>query len=234
MQFGPVWRILIAIVGTSIVNEATATAASDPGEKRPEPAVWAAQLIEASPIASVISDPRLPDNPIICVNQPFIELTGYGVDEIIGRNCRFLSGPGTEPWLTERIRQGVRDHQPVLVEILNYKKDGKPFRNAVLIAPIYDETDELLYFLGSQIELVDDQPQISLARRERAATMLKTLSPRQLDVTRMVAQGLRNKQIAAELDLAEKTVKMHRGIVMKKLGLETAADLVRIAVEAGD
>ncbi|WP_454599482.1 LuxR C-terminal-related transcriptional regulator [Qipengyuania sp. SM2507] len=191
-------------------------------------------MIEASPIASVISDPRLPDNPIICVNQPFIELTGYGVDEIIGRNCRFLSGPGTEPWLTERIRQGVRDHQPVLVEILNYKKDGKPFRNAVLIAPIYDETDELLYFLGSQIELVDDQPQISLARRERAATMLKTLSPRQLDVTRMVAQGLRNKQIAAELDLAEKTVKMHRGIVMKKLGLETAADLVRIAVEAGD
>ena len=221
-------------MGTGIVRKATATAASDPGADFAEPAVWVTRLIEASPIASVISDPRLPDNPIICVNAPFIELTGYGVDEILGRNCRFLSGPGTEPWLTERIRQGVRDHQPVLVEILNYKKDGQPFRNAVLIAPIYDETDELLYFLGSQIELADDQPQISLARRERAATMLKTLSPRQLDVTRMVAQGLRNKQIAAELGLAEKTVKMHRGIVMKKLGLETAADLVRIAVEAGD
>ena len=221
-------------MGTSIASEATATEASVPAEMCPEPAAWVTQLIEASPIASVISDPRLPDNPIICVNQPFIELTGYGVDEIVGRNCRFLSGPGTEPWVTERIRKGVRDHRPVLVEILNYKKSGQPFRNAVLIAPIYDERDELLYFLGSQIELNDDHPQISLARRERAATMLKTLSPRQLDVTRMVAQGLRNKQIAAELDLSEKTVKMHRGIVMKKLGLETAADLVRIAVAAGD
>lgn len=220
--------------GTSIVDEVMATASHDPGGDFSEPAPWAAQLIAASPIASVISDPRLPDNPIICVNQPFIELTGYGVDEIVGRNCRFLSGPGTEPWLTERIRQGVRDHQPVLVEILNYKKGGQPFRNAVLIAPIYDETDELLYFLGSQIELSDDHPQFALARRERAAALLKTLSPRQLAVTRMVAQGLRNKQIAAELDLSEKTVKMHRGIVMKKLGLETAADLVRIAVEAGD
>lgn len=194
---------------------------------------WVDALIRHSPIASVISNPRLPDNPIVSVNKPFIELTGYSEDEILGRNCRFLAGPGTEPWLTERIREGVRDHKPVLVEILNYKKDGTPFRNAVLVAPMYDEKDELLYFLGSQVELEDDISGPTMKRRIEAAEMVKTLSPRQYEVMKMVADGLRNKQIAYELGLSEKTVKMHRGLAMEKLGLGSSAELVRVAVEAG-
>jgi len=197
------------------------------------PAPWVLHLIEASPIASVVSDPRLPDNPLIAINEAFTELTGYNAEECIGRNCRFMAGSETEPSLTEKIREGVRDHRPVLVEILNYKKDGTPFRNAVLVAPIYDDNDELLYFLGSQVEVDADQPNMGMARRERAAKMLETLSPRQLQVTTLVASGLRNKEVAAELGLSEKTVKMHRGLVMEKLGLKTSADLVRVAVEAG-
>lgn len=190
-------------------------------------------LIEASPIASVISDPRLPDNPIVACNEAFCALTGYDEDEILGRNCRFLSGPGTEPWLTETIRQGVRDHRPVLVEILNYKRDGTPFRNAVLVAPIYDTDDELQYFLGSQVEVGDDVPGPSVSRRVRAAAAVSNLSPRQRQVLGFVSNGLMNKQIAGQLGLSEKTVKMHRGILMERLNLRTSADLVRIAVEAG-
>ncbi len=190
-------------------------------------------LIEASPIASVISDPRLPDNPIVACNAAFCTLTGYDENQILGRNCRFLSGPGTEPWLTETIRQGLRDHRPVLVEILNYKRDGSPFRNAVLVAPIYDTEDELQYFLGSQVEVGDDIPGPSVARRVRAAAAVSNLSPRQQQVLRFVSNGLMNKQIAGQLGLSEKTVKMHRGIVMERLNLRTAADLVRVAVEAG-
>lgn len=197
------------------------------------PPDWVIELIAASPIASVVSNPRLKDNPIVAVNSPFIELTGYPESEILGRNCRFLSGSGTEPWLTELIREGVRSHKPVLVEILNYKRDGTPFRNAVLVAPIFDKRDELLYFLGSQVEVDEGQQGVFSARRSRAAQMIKTLSPRQLEVTRLVAEGLRNKEIAYQLGLAEKTIKMHRGLVMEKLGLRTSADLIRLAVEAG-
>ncbi|HAU22366.1 MAG TPA: histidine kinase, partial [Erythrobacter sp.] len=120
-------------------------------------------MVEASPIASVLSDPRLPDNPIVAVNAAFLELTGYSADEILGRNCRFLAGKATEPWLSEKIREGVKEHKPVLVEILNYKKGGQPFRNAVLVAPIYDDRDELLYFLGSQVEIKEDQPNLGSA-----------------------------------------------------------------------
>lgn len=191
------------------------------------------RLVTDSPVPSVISDPRLPDNPIIACNQPFCDLTGYSADEVIGRNCRFLSGPATEPWLSEEIRRGVREHRPVLVEILNYKRDGQPFRNAVLVAPMYDEDDALLYFLGSQIEIHADASAPGSMRRIRAAELVAALSPRQGQVLKLVAGGLLNKQIAAELGLSEKTVKMHRAILMGRLGLNTTADLIRLAVEAG-
>jgi len=191
------------------------------------------RLVTDSPIASVISDPRSPDNPIIACNAAFCALTGYSPDEVVGRNCRFLSGPATEPWLSEEIRRGVRQHKPVLVEILNYKRDGQPFRNAVLVAPIYDEADLLLYFLGSQVEIDTDAASPTSMRRIRAAEMVKALSPRQGQVLKLVARGLLNKQIAAELGLAEKTVKMHRAILMDRLKLATTADLIRLAVEAG-
>jgi PAS domain S-box-containing protein len=191
------------------------------------------RLVTDSPIPSVISDPRLPDNPIVACNAAFCELTGYPEAEVVGRNCRFLSGPATEPWLTQEIRRGVREHRPVLVEILNYKRSGQPFRNAVLVAPIYDEQDVLLYFLGSQVEIDADASAPSSMRRIRAAELVKTLSPRQGQVLKLVANGLLNKQIAAELNLAEKTVKMHRAILMTRLGLHSTADLIRLAVEAG-
>ncbi len=194
---------------------------------------WVSRLVEASPIASVLSDPRLPDNPIVAVNAAFLELTGYSADEILGRNCRFLAGKATEPWLSEKIREGVKEHKPVLVEILNYKKGGQPFRNAVLVAPIYDDRDELLYFLGSQVEIKEDQPNLGSARRQSAALKISRLSPRQREVTRLITNGLRNKQIAHELGLSERTIKMHRSLAMEKLNLQTTADLVRLAVEAG-
>ncbi len=191
------------------------------------------RLVTDSPIPSVISNPRLPDNPIVACNAPFCALTGYASDEVVGRNCRFLSGPATEPWLTEEIRRGVREHRAVIVEILNYKRSGEPFRNAVLVAPIYDEQNTLLYFLGSQVEIDADAAAPSSMRRIRAAQLVQALSPRQGQILAYVANGRLNKQIAAELHLAEKTVKMHRAILMRRLGAHTTADLIRVAIEAG-
>jgi PAS domain S-box-containing protein len=204
------------------------------------PATWLgsiddrlSSLITLSPIASVISNPRIRDNPIIACNQSFIELTGYSECEIVGRNCRFLAGPATEPWLTETIRSGVRRHAPVLVEILNYKRDGTPFRNAVLVAPMFDEEGELEYFLGSQVELEADAPGPNSSRRMASVALVKTLTRRQLEVLQEMATGHLNKQIAYKLGLSENTVKMHRALLMERLGVHTTADVIRIAVEAG-
>lgn len=212
------------------VNEAVD---HQPAQKVSAPPASISSLIDRSPIASVISNPRLPDNPIVASNQAFTDLTGYDPEFIIGRNCRFLAGPATEPWLSEEIRRGVREHKPVLVEILNYKKDGTPFQNAVLVAPLFDKHGELEYFLGSQVEIESDEPSLSKARKIRAIEIVKDLSKRQREVLGYIAKGFLNKQIAHELSLSERTIKMHRAILMKRLEAPSAADMVRLAVEAG-
>lgn len=191
------------------------------------------RFITNSPIASIIIDPRLPDNPIIACNPVFSELTGYPPEEVVGRNCRFLSGPTTEQWPTDEIRCAVREHFPVFVEMLNYKRSGQPFRNGVLIAQICDEQNTLLYFLISLVEIDNNATALSNMHRIRAREVVKSLSPRQGQVLELVANGLLNKQIAGELGLAEKTVKMHRAILMSRLGFHTSASLIRLAVEAG-
>ena len=192
-----------------------------------------ARSIRLSPIATVLSNPRLPDNPIVAANAAFCALTGYEEGEIVGRNCRFLAGPDTEPWLTERIRQSLRDPHPSLTEILNYKKDGTPFRNAVLVAPLFGADGEVAWFLGSQVEVEPGSAAPLALRRQRAAGLATTLSPRQREVLREMASGQRNKQIAWSLGLSEKTVKMHRALLLDKLGVKTTADAIRLAVEAG-
>jgi PAS domain S-box-containing protein len=191
------------------------------------------ETVGFSPIATVLSNPRKADNPLEVANQAFCELTGYAEGEILGRNCRFLSGLGTEPWLTERIREGVRNRTSVLVDILNYKKDGTPFRNAVLVTPLFDADGELTWFLGSQVELGTESTSIFIGRREKAVIAVNSLPPRQRQVLELIAKGLLNKQIAWELKISEKTVKMHRALLMERLDVPTSADLIRLAVEAG-
>ena len=190
-------------------------------------------MIASSPIAAVISNPRLPDNPIVECNDAFIALTGYQGSEIIGHNCRFLTGAGTEPWLTEMLRNGISRRQPVMVEILNYKKDGTPFRNAVMVAPIFDAAGELEYYLGSQVEISEDVARANDARREAAHDRIAALSRRQREVLLQLAAGKLNKQIAYELGLSERTIKMHRAAVFASLGVRTSADAIRLAIEAG-
>jgi PAS domain S-box-containing protein len=189
--------------------------------------------IALSPIATVITNPRLTDNPVVATNAAFCALTGYAEVEIVGRNCRFLAGANTEPWLTDRIREAILSRTATLTELLNYRRDGTPFRNAVLIAPIFGADGEVAWFLGSQVDVTgpDDAP-LAL-RRQRAQQLIAILSPRQREVLGEMAGGYRNKQIAWRLSLSEKTVKMHRGLLLAKLGVSSSADAIRIAVEAG-
>ena len=191
------------------------------------------ETIGLTPIASVITNPRRGDNPIEVANPAFCALTGYSESEIVGRNCRFLAGPATEPWLTEQIRAAIRERRPVLVDILNYRRDGTAFRNGVMVTPLFGADGELAWFLGSQVDLGPDAPSLFGDRRARAAVLVKGLPPRQRQVLGLVAQGLLNKQIAHELGISEKTVKMHRTLLLERLGVATSADAIRIAVEAG-
>jgi len=192
-----------------------------------------AASVEASPIATVLTNPRLPDNPVIAANPAFCALTGYPLSEIIGRNCRFLAGEGTEPWQTQLVRDAIASLKPSLTELLNYRKDGSAFRNALLIAPLFDADGEVEYFLGSQVEVGEGSARPLVIREQRASHLLQALSARQREVLREMAAGHPNKQIAWRLSISEKTVKMHRGLLLQKLSVRTSADAIRLAVEAG-
>jgi PAS domain S-box-containing protein len=98
----------------------------------------------------VISDPTLPDNPMIYVSEEFEQQTGYASHEALGRNCRFLQGPGTDPDAVRAIRCALRAETTFMIDLLNYTKSGRPFLNRLRLRPLFDEQGELLYFVGVQ------------------------------------------------------------------------------------
>lgn len=101
----------------------------------------------------VLSDPSLPDNPIVYASDGFCRMTGYKKQDVIGRNCRFLQGPGTDMTAVELIRQGIRLGQDISVCLLNYKADGSPFWNQFFLAALKDATGSIVNFVGVQCEV---------------------------------------------------------------------------------
>ena len=198
-----------------------------------EPNADLVAMVNKSSIAVVVCNPRLQDNPIIICNDAFLKLTGYSREEVIGYNCRFLVGKETDPEKTKVISDAIRNHQPALVEILNYKRDGTVFLNALMIAPMFDDEGKLAYYLGSQMEIVNGASRAILSRRSSAIEKIDSLTPKQRDVLVEMARGSMNKQIAHTLNISASTVKMHRAQVLSKLGLSTTAEAIRVAVEAG-
>nr|AML78225.1 putative LOV domain-containing protein [Pellia sp. BC-2016] len=100
----------------------------------------------------VITDPRLPDNPIIFASDHFLELTEYTREEIIGRNCRFLQGPDTDMGVVRKISDAIRNQKNITVQLLNYTKTGKPFWNLFHLEAMKDNKGELQYFIGVQLD----------------------------------------------------------------------------------
>nr|AML76918.1 putative LOV domain-containing protein [Heliotropium calcicola] len=100
----------------------------------------------------VISDPRLPDCPIIYASDSFLELTEYTREEILGRNCRFLQGPETDQATVQKIRDAIREQREITVQLINYTKSGKKFWNLFHLQPMRDQKGELQYFIGVQLD----------------------------------------------------------------------------------
>ena len=101
----------------------------------------------------LVTDPRLPDDPIVLVNQAFTAMTGYAPEEILGLNCRLLQGPLTDPATIDAIRGALESHQPIEIDILNYRKNGTSFWNKLFISPVFDKSGELIYFFSSQLDV---------------------------------------------------------------------------------
>jgi PAS domain S-box-containing protein len=135
-----------------------------------EPGDPFAAAVKATRMAMLITDPGQPDNPIIFANHAFCELTGYRQEEVMGRNCRFLQGPQTDPADRARLRRCIEQREDIHIEILNYKKDGTPFWNSLFVSPVRDEAGEVAYFFASQID-VTERKTAEIKTRELAAQL---------------------------------------------------------------
>ena len=109
--------------------------------------------IEMTRMPMILTDPNIDDNPIVFANKAFLDLTMYEEEDVLGRNCRFLQGAQTDRQQVAELRQSVEQRNSIALEILNYKRDGTPFWNAVFIGPVYDTSGTLLYFFASQLDV---------------------------------------------------------------------------------
>ncbi|MCO6388091.1 PAS domain-containing protein [Aliihoeflea sp. 40Bstr573] len=126
-----------------------------------------AAAIRATRMAMIITDPRHDDNPIVFANDSFLKLTGYERDEVIGNNCRFLQGPDSNPEAINSIRQAIKERRAVNVDILNYRKDGSTFWNALYISPVSNEAGELQFYFASQLDITERKRAEEHAIREK-------------------------------------------------------------------
>jgi len=100
-----------------------------------------------------LADPDQEDCPIVYANKAFEDLTGYGPEDIIGKNCRFLQGQDKGQPEVAKLRDSIKKHEPVSVTLRNYKKDGTLFHNHLAVTPLFDHKGELLYYLGVQYDV---------------------------------------------------------------------------------
>ncbi len=107
----------------------------------------------------VLSDARQPDLPMIAVNSAFETLSGYPRVELVGRNCRFLQGAGTDVATRARIGRCVRAGEGCIEWIVNYRKNGTAFWNLLFISPVFGASGELRYFLGNQLDITEGLPE---------------------------------------------------------------------------
>lgn len=118
-------------------------------DSTPDISDYVIEILDQAKNGIIISDPNLPDNPIVFVNEAFTELFGYLPEEVIGRNSRFLQGEDRDQPALEKIRIAIKEEKDITVTVRNYTKDGQLIYNELSISPIFDKkTEKIKYFLG--------------------------------------------------------------------------------------
>lgn len=122
-------------------------------------------MLDGSRVATTVTDPQQPDNPIIYTNHTFETLTGYSREEAVGRNCRFLQGEDTSPKAVQQLRNAIANNEQTTVTLRNFKKDGTAFWNRLNIEPL--TVNDHRYFIGTQTDVsVEERQRLLLIEKE--------------------------------------------------------------------
>lgn len=135
-------------------------------------------------VSMVVTNPNLEDNPIVYVNQAFTRVTGYARSASIGRNCRFLQGDGTAKSDVDKLRLAIESEGSTTVDLLNYRANGEPFMNRLIVAPVLDQHGNTQYFMGIQKELRQDD--LSFRAEEINAQLMELQDRVQSDLSMII------------------------------------------------
>lgn len=179
-----------------------------------------------------ITDPVLPDNPIVFVNDAFVDLTGYPEDEIIGRNCRFLQGANTSEESVQLVRSIIERRAVETVEIVNYRRDGSEFLNALQLGPIYDDNGRLVFYFGSQLDIsakraAEEKARV-LANRE-LLHRLNNIANVMMAIIRMTAREERDSHELGEILIGRLTALCDAHFATLRQDQDGEADLEELA-----
>lgn len=119
----------------------------------PPPASDLIQSVERVRDSFIITDPAQPDCPIVWASPGFLQLTGYSYAEVLGKNCRFLQCPGSDPAVISSLRASIIDPREFSCVILNRRKDGSLFWNALTCSPLFDAVGKVVAFVGIQADV---------------------------------------------------------------------------------
>lgn len=165
--------------------------------------------IEMTRMPMIVTDPNQPDNPIIFANQAFLNTTGYAMEEVMGRNCRFLQGEGTDPQMIANLSRAIRDRTDIAVEIQNFRKDGTAFWNALFVSPIFDRDGKLLYYFGSQLDVTRRrEAEMALRRAQKMEAIGQLTGGIAHDFNNLLQVIIGNLQMARTV--TEQPDKLHR------------------------
>ena len=124
--------------------------------------------LQMSQLPMCLVDPNQPDLPLVFVNEAFQRMTGYNETELLGRNCRFMQGEATDPAAVQQLREAMAAHREITVELVNYRRDGTSFWNALYISPVFDPPGRLRYFFASQLDVTPrKQAEAALLQAQR-------------------------------------------------------------------
>ena len=114
-----------------------------------------AAAVRATRMPMIITDPKQRDNPIVYANDAFLRMCGYAREELLGTNCRFLQGPDTDTTKVAEVREAIEGRRDISVDLLNYRKDGTSFWNALYVSPVFDQAGELQFYFASQVDVTE-------------------------------------------------------------------------------
>ncbi len=189
-----------------------------------------AAAVRATRMPMIITDPKQRDNPIVYANDAFARMTGYGRDEVLGTNCRFLQGAGTDRSKVAVMREAIDGRRDCSVDLLNYRKDGTPFWNALYVSPVFDEAGGLQFFFASQVD-VTERIEAEAAIRAAKEHFEAVFQERTADLRAALAR-LEDANARLSLAVETKTALLHEVDHRVKNNLQMVSSLILLQTRA--